>query len=189
MSKKRAIDADAGERPSPVDARRTSSRTRKRFALNLPRMIEEAGKAAAAWVEPREKGKAPRSRRRADGRHGQDLLQGRRILAVATPRAPLEAQTRLFSGYMTCGRRSLRRMMGEPVEPGRRARPGRQALPGSGMGQERLLRLPEAGLSGHRRAGRATWSSTPTGSTSTPATRPTSTSSRSPTRSRRRTSS
>jgi len=28
----------------------------ERFALNLARMIEEAGKAAAAWAEPREKG-------------------------------------------------------------------------------------------------------------------------------------
>ena len=28
----------------------------ERFALNMARMIEQAGKAASAWAEPREKG-------------------------------------------------------------------------------------------------------------------------------------
>ena len=28
----------------------------ERFALNIARMIEQAGKAASAWAEPREKG-------------------------------------------------------------------------------------------------------------------------------------
>ena len=28
----------------------------ERFALNLARMVEEAGKAAAAWAKPRKKG-------------------------------------------------------------------------------------------------------------------------------------
>ena len=43
----------AGE---PSDVEQYLVKDPERFALNVARMIEQAGKAASAWVEPREKG-------------------------------------------------------------------------------------------------------------------------------------
>ena len=53
----------------------------ERFALNLARMIEEAGKAASAWADAAREGRSARQRRRACRRHGQDLLEALGILA------------------------------------------------------------------------------------------------------------
>ena len=75
---------DAGEAP---DVEQYLVKDPERFALNLARMIEQAGKAASAWAEPREKGELRDQRRRAHGRHGQDLLQAHRILAFRSRRA------------------------------------------------------------------------------------------------------
>ena len=72
----------------------------ERFALNIARMIEQAGKAAAAWAEPREKGE----RRDHVAEPAADMVRTFSKLTeywLSDPRRALEAQTRLFSGYMT----------------------------------------------------------------------------------------
>ena len=72
----------------------------ERFALNLARMIEQAGKAASAWVEPREKGEV----RDSVAEPVADMVKTFSKVTeywLSDPARALEAQTRLFSGYLT----------------------------------------------------------------------------------------
>ncbi|HVX62005.1 MAG TPA: class I poly(R)-hydroxyalkanoic acid synthase [Pirellulales bacterium] len=80
-----------------------------RFALNLARMIEEAGKAASAWVKPREEG----IRHDLVAEPVADMVKTLSKLTeywLSDPTRALEAQTRLFSGYMAVWTNSLRRL-------------------------------------------------------------------------------
>lgn len=85
------------------------------FARNLARMAEEAGKAASAWTEPREKGETKDS-------YSEPMADLAKTLSKVTeywlsdPARALEAQTRLFSGYMNIWTNSIRRMSGEKVD-------------------------------------------------------------------------
>jgi polyhydroxyalkanoate synthase len=86
------------------------------FARNVARMIEGAGKAAAAYLKPREEGLKPAS-------NGDELVGVFKTLAsvgeywLAEPTRALDAQARLWSGYMDVWNRTLQRMGGEKVEP------------------------------------------------------------------------
>lgn len=71
----------------------------ERFALNLARMVEQAGKAASAWVEPREKGEV----RDHVAEPVADMVKTFSKLTeywLSDPQRALEAQTQLFAGYM-----------------------------------------------------------------------------------------
>jgi polyhydroxyalkanoate synthase len=83
------------------------------FAHNLAAIVENFGKAAAAYVEPREKGEA------------KTLLADEMTEVVKTlakvgdwwtrdPQRYVEAQARLVSGYMDLWSQSMRRAIGEP---------------------------------------------------------------------------
>src|SRR4051794_36234303 len=86
------------------------------LAHNLARVVEEAGKAAAAYLKPREEGKEP-----------LDLTEGvaefvKTIAKVAEygigePERAFEAERKLWSGYLDLWSSSLKRMMGEPAPP------------------------------------------------------------------------
>ena len=81
----------------------------ERFALNLARMIEQAGKAASAWVEPREKGEM----RDSVSEPMADMVKTFSKLTeywLSDPSRALEAQTRLFSGYMNVWANAIQRM-------------------------------------------------------------------------------
>src|SRR3972149_5424306 len=87
------------------------------FAMNLARMIEEAGKAASAYLKPREQGEVPLD--------FSDSLTGvMKTLAkvgeywMAEPGRTLEAQNRLFAGYLALWAASMNRVMGEPAGRG-----------------------------------------------------------------------
>jgi polyhydroxyalkanoate synthase len=83
------------------------------FAANLARMVEEAGKAASAYLKPREEGKL--SFDFADGL--TDVIKALTKVSeywMAEPERALEAQQRLFSAYLNVWATSLKRMMGEP---------------------------------------------------------------------------
>ncbi|MET2826466.1 class I poly(R)-hydroxyalkanoic acid synthase [Mesorhizobium shangrilense] len=80
----------------------------ERFALNMARMIEQAGKAASAWAEPREKGEV----RDSVAEPVVDMVKTFSKLSeywLADPQRALEAQTRLFSGYMTVWANAIQR--------------------------------------------------------------------------------
>ncbi|MGX9575756.1 class I poly(R)-hydroxyalkanoic acid synthase [Mesorhizobium sp. f-mel] len=81
----------------------------ERFALNMARMIEQAGKAASAWAEPREKGDV----RDHVAEPVVDMVKTFSKLSeywLSDPQRALEAQTRLFSGYMTVWANSIQRL-------------------------------------------------------------------------------
>ncbi|ASP32562.1 alpha/beta hydrolase [Labrenzia sp. VG12] len=86
------------------------------FAQNLAKTIEQAGKAMAAYIEPREQGKIKHD--------STDELTGVvKTLAqvgeywASDPQRAIEAQSRLWSGYIDLWNSSLKRMMGEPSTP------------------------------------------------------------------------
>jgi poly[(R)-3-hydroxyalkanoate] polymerase subunit PhaC len=84
----------------------------ERFALNLARMVEEAGKAASAWVTPREKGEV----RDGVAEPLVDMVKTFSKLSeywLSDPQRALEAQTRLFSDYMNVWANAIRRVGGE----------------------------------------------------------------------------
>ncbi len=71
-----------------------------RFALNMAQALEQIGKAAAAWAEPRRNGKAPPG----GGEPASDMVKTFSKLTeywLGDPARAFEAQTRLFSGFMT----------------------------------------------------------------------------------------
>ncbi|MCB1424883.1 MAG: class I poly(R)-hydroxyalkanoic acid synthase, partial [Notoacmeibacter sp.] len=81
------------------------------FARNMARAIEAAGQAASNWIAPREEGKVdPVAEPMADmvktfSRVGEYWL--------SDPARALDAQTRLFSNYMTVWTNSVRRATGD----------------------------------------------------------------------------
>lgn len=84
----------------------------ERFALNVARMVEQAGKAAAAWAEPREKGEV----RDSVSEPLTDMVKTFSKLTeywLSDPQRALEAQTRLFSGYMSVWSNAVQRAGGE----------------------------------------------------------------------------
>ena len=81
----------------------------ERFALNLARMIEQAGKAASAWAEPREKGEV----RDSVAEPFTDMVKTFSKVTeywLSDPARALEAQTRLFSGYLTVWSNAISRI-------------------------------------------------------------------------------
>ncbi len=93
------------------------------FAHNIAAMVEQFGRAAAAYVEPREKGevKAVAS---------DEMTEVVKTLAkvgefwMRDPQRYMEAQNRLMAGYMNLWSSSLKRMMGEPAAPAAEPEPG-----------------------------------------------------------------
>src|SRR5690606_28781249 len=78
----------------------------EQFAMNVARMLEEAGKAAAAWSAPRERG----DHRESLADPAADMVKTFSKVTeywLSDPSRALEAQTRLFSGYMSIWANSL----------------------------------------------------------------------------------
>jgi len=111
---------DAPEQP---DVEQYLVKDADRFALNMARMVEEAGKAAAAWTAPRERGEVRDSLAEPMG----DMVKTFSKVTeywLSDPSRALEAQTRLFSGYMNIWANSVRKLaneepVAEPVTPDR----------------------------------------------------------------------
>ncbi len=79
------------------------------FTLNLARAVEEAGKAAAAWTAPREKGEV----RDVLAEPAADMVKTFSKLTeywLSDPARAVEAQTRLFSGYMNVWSNAIQRV-------------------------------------------------------------------------------
>ena len=105
---KDAPKADAaGARPAGVDA--------DQFARNVTHMMEEGGRALAAWLGPRD------AKKRDD--MSDDIADAVKTLGqvaeywMADPQRTLEAQTRLMGGYFNVWSNALRKLAGEDVEP------------------------------------------------------------------------
>lgn len=87
----------------------------ERFALNLARAMEAAGKAAAAWAGPRERGEV----RDVVSEPMADMVKTFSRLTeywLSDPSRALEAQTRLYSGYLDVWSNSIQRMADDSIE-------------------------------------------------------------------------
>ncbi|KZL16702.1 Poly-beta-hydroxybutyrate polymerase [Pseudovibrio axinellae] len=86
------------------------------FAKNLSEIAENGGKALAAYLEPREKGEAAMA-------GSEEMNAVVKTLAevgnywMKDPSRAIEAQTKLWSGYMGIWSSTLKRMAGEESEP------------------------------------------------------------------------
>lgn len=96
----------------------------ERFALNMARMVEQAGKAASAWAEPREKGEV----RDHVAEPVVDMVKTFSKLSeywLADPQRALEAQTRLFAGYMTVWGNAIQKVSSNAEAPDDAVKPER----------------------------------------------------------------
>lgn len=87
----------------------------ERFALNMTRAVEEMGKAAAAWTSPREKGDV----RDTVAEPVTDMVKTFSKITeywLSDPSRALEAQTRLFSGYIDIWTNAIQRMNNPDIE-------------------------------------------------------------------------
>ena len=79
------------------------------LASNLARLVEEAGKALSAYLGPREKGE----KRDELAAEIADIVRTLTQVSeywLSDPQRTLEAQTRLWSGYINLWASSMRRM-------------------------------------------------------------------------------
>lgn len=79
------------------------------FARNIAHMVEEAGKAASAWVTPREKGEIGNS----VSEPAADMVKTLSKVTeywLSEPSRALEAQTRLFSSFLTVWSNSIHKL-------------------------------------------------------------------------------
>ncbi|MDP3526428.1 MAG: class I poly(R)-hydroxyalkanoic acid synthase, partial [Hoeflea sp.] len=102
------------DKTSPADA--YVVKDPEAFARNVARMLEELGKAASAWVEPREKGEVSDT----ISEPVTDMVKTFSKVGeywLSDPKRAIEAQTSLLTGYFTLWSDSLRRMSGEQDTP------------------------------------------------------------------------
>ena len=86
------------------------------FAHNLARLVEEGGKALAAYLKPREDGKIKNDM--ADG--VSDVVQTIGAVAeywLSDPKRAVELQTSLGRAYLDLWAGTVKRMAGEPTDP------------------------------------------------------------------------
>lgn len=86
------------------------------FAQNLARIVENAGKAMAAYVEPREKGEIKPEMTDELTVIFKTLGQVSEYW-MSDPQRAMEAQGRLWTKYIDLWNSSLKRMMGEASTP------------------------------------------------------------------------
>ena len=113
------------------------------FARNIARMLEELGKAASAWVEPREKGEVSDT----VSEPMTDMVKTFSKVGeywLSDPKRAIEAQTSLLTGYFGMWSDSIRRMSGEDDTPKKKKH--RQAFFRSRLGRQSLLRIPQERL-------------------------------------------
>src|SRR5215207_1289355 len=86
------------------------------FSRNLARMVEDGGKALAAYLKPREEG-------RIDTAASDEIAEVVKTLAqvaeywLADPQRAVELQTRLAKGYLDLWGVAMRRLAGEEAQP------------------------------------------------------------------------
>ena len=173
---------------APAPATASAPSTSRRSPSNLARMVEEGGKALAAYLKPREEGQIKPASPTRSTDMVKTLGRGRRILAVRPAARGRTADRSSAAPISICGRGAVKRMAGEDGRPGRRARPEATSASPIRNGRRTSSSISSSRPTCSPRTGPTIWSRTPTASTRTRARRPSSTSGRSPTRCRRRTS-
>ncbi len=117
-------DSDKAENGGPSAIEQYLVKDPERFALNMARMVEQAGKAASAWAEPREKGEV----RDHVAEPVVDMVKTFSKLSeywLGDPQRALEAQTRLFAGYMTVWANAIQKVTANTEAPDDAVKPER----------------------------------------------------------------
>lgn len=86
------------------------------FARNLARLVDEGGKAMAAYLRPRENSSQPDEMAEEIGQVVKTLTHVAEYW-MSDPQRAVEAQSSLFKGYMDLWAATMRRMAGEEAEP------------------------------------------------------------------------
>ena len=120
---------------------------------NIARLIEEGGKALAAYLKPREEGKIK-------GDAAEDITDVVKSVGrvaeywMSDPRRALELQTSLGRAYLELWANAVRRMAGEKARTRGRSGPERQAFCRSRVVAKSILRFFEAGVFARHAMGR-----------------------------------
>ena len=158
------------------------------LSRNVARLIEEGGKALAAYLKPREEGKIKDETLPKTSPMPSNRSAAWRNTGCPIPRRALELQTSFGRAYLDLWAGAVKRMAGEQTEPVDRPRSERQAASPTRSGRKTSSSISSSRLICSPRNGPSGWSRMLPASTSIPARRPNSTSSKSPMRFRRRTS-
>ncbi len=111
----------AAEQPKPAESSRAAPApvlpvvNIEQFANNIARLIEESGKAAAAYLKPREEGQV-----KGEGKQVVEVVKTLGQVAeywLGDPQRALELQTGIGRTYLDLWASAMRRMAGEPAEP------------------------------------------------------------------------
>ncbi len=124
------------------------------FAKNLARMVEEGGKALAAYMKPREEGQVQAGL----SDEINDMVKTLGEVGsywLSDPSRAVELQSQLGRAYLDLWGAAAKRLSGEAGRTGRRARSEGPPLCRSGMVVEPVLRLHQAGLSAQHPLGRS----------------------------------
>jgi polyhydroxyalkanoate synthase subunit PhaC len=100
----------------PAELERFMVKDPDAFAINMAKMVEQAGHAASAWVKPREDG----TKTDKVSEPVADMVKTFSKLTeywLADPQRALQAQTQLFSRFMGVWSDSLKKISGEEVGP------------------------------------------------------------------------
>jgi polyhydroxyalkanoate synthase subunit PhaC len=101
--------------PGPVAARQPSADI-ENFAKNIARMVEEGGKALAAYLKPREEGRI--KDQRADEITDMVKTLGHVMeYWMSDPQRAFDVQSRLARSYLDLWASTVKRMAGEPTAP------------------------------------------------------------------------
>jgi polyhydroxyalkanoate synthase len=120
---KAPLTAAPGASPAPGgEPAKASGVDVELFARNLARMIEEGGKAVAAYMKPREQGKLK-------DEMSEDVTEVVKTVGqvaeywLSDPKRSFELQTSLGRAYLDLWASTVKRMAGEPAEPAVKADP------------------------------------------------------------------
>ncbi|WP_310299023.1 class I poly(R)-hydroxyalkanoic acid synthase [Rhizobium sp. BE258] len=119
--RKRVTDSKTGDKGKPqgfetADLDPYLMKDPEAMAMNFARALENLGKAASAWLAPRERGDV-------SDKAAEPMTDMVKTLSKITeywmsdPRRTFEAQTQLMSSYFGVWMRSMQRMQGEAAEP------------------------------------------------------------------------
>ena len=100
---------------APSDPAKTGSADVEAFAHNVARMMEEGGKALAAYLKPREEGQV-------EDQYSEVTAVVKTLGQVADywmrdPQRALEVQSSLGKAYLDLWANAVKRMAGEEVQP------------------------------------------------------------------------
>jgi polyhydroxyalkanoate synthase subunit PhaC len=110
------LDIKPGSVPSPTPAEAASSVDIERFSKNIARMVEEGGKALAAYLKPREEGRIKDER----AEEITDLVKTLGHVMeywLSDPQRAFDLQSRLARSYLDLWASTVKRMAGEPAAP------------------------------------------------------------------------